>query len=94
MAHEHYKREEYVYMDAHIRMSQKAMANFLYASIMTRASLPTSFGVGIYEYDRHQNSFNNVDIKVHLHPSYIPKFEDLSGTKLRKPVSITINSNE
>ena len=85
------KREDYVYMDCRIRMSQKAMADLLYAAIITHAGLPTSYGTGIYEYTRKQNSFNCALVKVHIHPDMIPTFEEYSGVTLEKPQSVTIN---
>lgn len=86
-------RENYVYRDCKIRMSQKVMANLLYAAIMTKAGLPTSYGCGIYEYRRDQNSYNCVDIKVHIHPDQISKFEELSGVKLKTPITPVVNLN-
>lgn len=83
------KREEYIYMDCSIRMSVKAMSNLMYAAIITKSGLPTSYGVGIYEYSRAQNAFNNVEVKVHIHPTQIERFEQESGIALRKPQSVT-----
>ena len=85
------RKTGYVYMDAGIKMSQKAMANLLYAVIMTHASIPTTFGIGIYGYTRSQNSYNLVDIKIHIHPSFIPLFEELSGVKLESPIQVQVN---
>ena len=86
-------KEDYIYMDATIRMSKESMANFLYAIIITKSGIPTSYGVGIYEYNRSQNSYNNVEIKVHIHPSKVEQFELHSKTKLREPIKISLNSN-
>lgn len=85
------KNEEYIYMDCKIRMSTRAMANLMYAAIITQSGLPTSFGVGIYDYERSQNAYNMVDVKVHIHPSQIERFELESTVKLIKPLSVTIN---
>jgi len=82
--------EEMIWMECKIRMSEKAMANLLYASIITQSGLPHSYGVGIYQFDRKQNSYNMVDFKVVIHPDNIAKFEEISGVKLTKPISITI----
>lgn len=87
------RREEYVYMDCKIRMTKKAMADLLYAAIITKSGLPTSFGVGIYEYSRAQNVYNGVEVKVHLHPSKIEEFEKHSGVKLREPITIMLNGD-
>lgn len=86
-----YEYDKFIYKNCSIRMSQKAMANLLYAVIITHSRIPTTFGIGIYEYERTQNSFNNVDIKIHIHPEFTPKFEQLSGCKLKEPIRLTIN---
>lgn len=85
------KREEYVYMDCNIRMSTRAMADLLYAAIITRSGLPSSYGVGIYDYKRDQNCYNYVDVKVHIHPSKIEEFEFEANTKLYKPIQVKLN---
>lgn len=83
---------EYVYRDCHIRMSVKAMSNLLYAVIITHAGIPLTWTLGAYEYTRQQNAYNGVDVKVHIHPDNIEAFEKLSGAKLEKPQSVTVNS--
>lgn len=87
------KQEEYVYKDTTIRMSKRAMSDLLYAAIICQAGLPTFFGVGIYEYGRDSNRFNNVDVKVHIHPSMIHQFEIESQAILREPVRISVNNS-
>lgn len=86
-----WSKKDYIYMDCSIKMSQKAMANLLYAVIITHSDIPTTYGVGIYEYTRSQNSYNMVDVKIHIHPSKINEFEELSGVKLEKPIQIQLN---
>lgn len=87
------KKEEYIYMDCSIRMSNRAMADLLYAVIMTDSSVVTSYGIGIGDYDRKQNAYNRVDIKIHIHPSLIEEFNNISKTILTKPIRVTINTN-
>lgn len=84
-------KQEYVYKDCSIKMSQKAMANLLYAVIMTHAAIPTTYGVGIYEYARNQNSYNLASVKIHIHPDEISTFEELSQIKLKNPIQVQIN---
>ena len=86
-----WNKKDYIYMDCSIKMSQKAMANLLYAVIITQSDIPTSYGVGIYKCTRSQNSYNMVDVKIHIHPSKIDEFEELSGVKLEKPIEIQLN---
>jgi hypothetical protein len=85
------KKDEYVYMDCKINMSTNKMADLFYAVVMTQASVPTTWGCGIYEYNRTQNSRNGVDVKIHIHPTMIGEFEQLASVKLSKPQSVTIN---
>lgn len=86
-----WNKTDYIYMDCDIKMSQKSMANLLYAVIMTHSDIPTTFGVGIYEYTQKQNSYNRVDVKIHIHPSKIEEFEQLSGIKLKTPIQLQLN---
>lgn len=83
-------KENYIYMDCNIEMSQKAMSNLLYAVIMTHSTISSTFGIGIYEYTRKQNSYNTVNIKVHIHPTKINEFEELSEVKLKSPIKLNI----
>jgi hypothetical protein len=86
-------KQEYKYYDCSIRMSVKAMSSILYALVMTQAEMRNSYGVGIYQYDRKQNAYNNVYLKIYIHPSLVNKFEEFSGVKLKKPQSISLNSS-
>lgn len=88
--HRHHK-QEFVYKDCTVRLSNRAMADLMYAAIMTGAGLPTSFGGGIYEYDRKQNAYNSAQVKVYIHPKDIALFEELSGLELREPIRITLS---
>ena len=87
-----YKKEEYIYMDCHFQMSNKVMADTLYAAIIAQAAFTTIWSLYAYDYDRKQNSRNGAVLKVHIHPEMISTFETISGQKLEKPESITINS--
>lgn len=86
-----YNESDFVYMDCHIRMSKEKLSSVLYAMIMCFAKITNSYGVGIYEYSRQQNSFNGVDLKIFIHPDEISNFQRMSGAMLTKPISITIN---
>lgn len=89
MNHPFKKKEEYIYKDCKIRMSERVMANVMYAVIMTHSNITSTCGIGIYEYNRGQNSYNMVDIRIHIHPEHIPLFENLSGVKLTEPPVFT-----
>lgn len=83
----------FVYRDCKIKMSEKSMSNLLYAVIMTHSKIQDTYGVGIYDYNRKQNTYNTVDIKIHIHPNNIEEFEQLSGFKLKEPIKIMSNQN-
>lgn len=78
-------RENWVYKVCKIRMSKNAMSNLLYAMIMTKSQIHSSHGIGIYEYTREQNAYNNVDFMVHLPPDKINEFENIANVKLTDP---------
>lgn len=84
------KKEEYVYKDLHINMSNKAMANVLYAGIMTDSAFTILWTMAGKEYDRTQNSRNGCSIKVHIHPDNIKLFEMIALHQLETPESVTI----
>ena len=86
-----YNEEEYVYMDCKTRMSKERLFRVLYAMIMCHAKITNSYGVGIYNLSRQQNSFNNVDLKIFIHPTLVHDFQRMSGIILSKPISVTIN---
>lgn len=86
-----YKESEFVYMDCEVRMSKEKLFRVLYAMIMCHAKITNSYGVGIYEYSRQQNSFNNVDLKIHIHPDEIDNFQRMSDAMLTVPISVGIN---
>lgn len=85
------KQEEYVYRDLEINMSTKSLSDVLYAGIMTDAKFTTLWTLSGKEYTRTQNSRNEACIKIHIHPTKIKQFEELSGKTLKKPISVTIN---
>jgi hypothetical protein len=85
------KREEFVYMDFELQMSDKAMANALYAAVITQASFPTIWSMSAHDYNRSQNKRNGMILKVHIHPTMIETFNSISLGILQKPPTITIN---
>lgn len=83
------RKEEYIYLDLHINMSTRVMADVLYAGIMTGTAF-TILWTMTQEYNRKQNSRNGAMIKVHIHPDMIFDFEELSGHRLEKPQTVGI----
>jgi hypothetical protein len=64
-------------------MSQRAMADVLYAAIMTDARIISTFTLG-KEYTRKQNAYNNAWFRIHIEDTKIPLFEELSGIELKE----------
>ena len=81
-------KEEYIYMDLDLTMSEKQMASALYAGIETHAAFTILYNLNRGEYSRKKNSRNRAQIKVHIHPNEIENFNTLSGLKLKKPAMI------
>lgn len=84
------KREDYIYMDTDTNMSIKGLSNLTYAAIVCQAGLPTFYVLSLHE-DRKINTTFKVQVKVHIHPSQIEKFENISALKLRKPPQATLS---
>lgn len=83
-------KKEYVYMDCEIRLSKRAMADLLYAVIMTHSSIVTTYGINIYQCSPKQNTYNIADIRIHIHPELIDMFQELSGVMMRQLQSIGV----
>lgn len=81
-------KEEFVYRDAELNMSKDAMANALYATIITKAEITSTFCLS-YEYDRKQNNRNSAWLKVHIHPSMIDRWSIEAKTILKRPPVIS-----
>jgi hypothetical protein len=77
-------KQDMVYKDCSIRMSNNGMANFMYAVLMTSARVVSSFGLGIDRYTRKQNAYNFCDVRIEIKKHFILQFEELSGVKLRE----------
>lgn len=85
------KKEEYIYKICRIRMSNRAMADILYAAIITKSAIVQTHGIGIYNYSRSQNGHNNVDLNIHIHPSVIEIFEGVAKVKLHNHPTVHVN---
>jgi len=75
---------------AKIRMSTKAMSAFMYATIMTDARILVTWGLGIKDYTRKQNTYHHCDIKLAIDEDKVEQFETLAECKLTDGVSVTI----
>ncbi len=84
----YFPKEEYVFMDLDLTMSEKQMASALYAGIETNAAFTILYNLNRGEYSRKQNSRNRAQIKVFLPESQIENFNNLSGLALKKPAMI------
>lgn len=66
-----------------IAIGDRSLSDFMYALIITKSKLVNSFGVGIYEYNRKQNSRNMVDVVIEIESYNIKKFEELAKVVLK-----------
>lgn len=80
-----------VYRVAKMRMSQKKMADVMYAIVMLRCTITSTFAVGRNNYTRSQNAYNNTDLMIGLYDGDIPKFEEMTGIKLIEQGPLTLN---
>ena len=62
-----------VYKEINFRLSTKIMSDLMYAIIITKARLISSFCL-CYEYNRSQNSYNNASIIIEIEENKIDKF--------------------
>lgn len=85
-------KEDYVYKNCSIAMSTTQMANLMYAVIMCKAAIPSTFGIGIYGYTHVQNCRNRVEVVIHIHPCNIEKFESIAHVTLKNPQTAKTNS--
>ena len=83
------KEDEYVYMDCEFMMSNRAMADLMYAGIITDARFTTLWTMSGKEYNRTQNRHNGAFVKVHIHPDKINQFKHLSNEKLTEPIKLS-----
>jgi hypothetical protein len=73
-------------------MGKAKLADILYAVIMCRARISSTFGVGIYKYTRIQNCFNSVDIMIEIEESEVDKFASLANVFLSVPQEAQSNA--
>lgn len=83
-----------VFKQFRTNMSTRKMASILYAVIMTKARISSTFGVGIYQYSRDQNTYNGVDIMIEVDEQELTKFEELANVKLENPQQVRVNKIE
>ena len=76
-----------------MRMSKQSMSDVMYAIVMTRAVIKSSFGIGIYQYNRSQNAYNNVDLMIVIDPYKIPLFEEITRLTLKEPPTPRLNNS-
>lgn len=72
------------------KITVNAMQSLMYAIVMCRVKDFSTYGIGIYDYTRHQNSGNYFDFIMSIDIDMIKEFEELSGVKLNDPLKITL----
>jgi hypothetical protein len=85
-----YSARNLVYRDCSIRMSNRAMADFMYAVIMCNARIVCTFTLSCDRYTRKQNAYNNASVRIELPESFIPQFEEISTITLEEIETVGI----
>lgn len=75
-----------VYKNFHVSMGTKKMSDVMYATIITRSAITSTFGIGIYAFTRIQNSRNDIDGVLMIDDTKVEQWERLSGIKLIDPI--------
>lgn len=72
-------------------MSQKALSTLMYAIIMTKSKVTSTFGIGIYQFNRSQNAYNHVDVMIEIDEQKVIEFEEMTGLDLKEQGKMTLN---
>lgn len=79
------------YWDCCVRMSKPALYEVLYAVIMHKGAITCCFTLGCEQYNKRQNAFNTVDLRIRLPKGQKESFEQMSGVKLEEPPVVQAN---
>ena len=71
-------------------MTKDNMQNIFYAILMTKATLTSSHGVNIYQWDKRVNSRHSIDNMIDIQAEKMGKFERLSGFTLKEPIKVEL----
>lgn len=80
---------EHNYWDCSCNMSKNALYNFLYALIMCRGSVTSTWTMG-YKYTPKQNAYNTVWFRIKLPKNFEVDFQEMTGIKLEEPKEVHI----
>lgn len=85
------REDAYIYKVASMRMSNKKMADVMYAMVITSTKLTSSLGFMVKQYDRKQNAYNNIRLGFQIPRLRYEQFVELSGLTLEEPEQVTLN---
>jgi hypothetical protein len=74
-----------------VRMSNKKMSDVMYAILITKSKLTSSYGTGIYQYNRSQNSYNGCWVMCQIPEQALDTFSQLAGVELLAPENPSVN---
>ena len=72
------------------KMTVNKMADTMYAIIMTKAKLTSSFCL-CYDWGRRANCQHNADIMIEIEDTEIEKFQRLANVILKAPMQVKLN---
>lgn len=74
---------DYINKQGTSKLSDKNLSSLMYALVICKAKLLGSFGVGIYDLSRQENSRHSYDFIISINKDKITKFEDITGIVLK-----------
>jgi hypothetical protein len=77
-----------------VRMSNKKLADLMYAILITQTRLVSSFGTGIYGYNRSQNSRNCIWVMCQIPEQALDAFSQLAGVALISPENPSVDGGQ
>lgn len=83
--------ENYINKQGKSKLSDSCMASLMYAIVICKAKLTATHGIGIYEYNKKQNSRHYFDFIISIDKNMIEQFEDMTCVKLKDPITINLN---
>lgn len=80
--------ENYVTKQGKSKLSNTHMASLMYAIVICKVKLISSYGVGIYNLTKSQNSRHSYEFMISIDKDTISKFEEMTGIKLKDPMIV------
>ncbi len=75
--------ENYVNKQGKSKLSDTHMASLMYAIVICKARMLSTYGIGIYDFTKQQNRRHSYDFIISIDKNMIPKFQELTGIELK-----------